>query len=147
MTKPRVKSTNAEFLSRVTAVYRLLINGTSRRDILDYAESQQWGVTSSMVDKYISAARSEIAAVTQEERDAALGLAYRRLDKLYLRSYTDGDYKTCLAIQKEMNELFGLKVIKQEISGNVGIMFVDNVPKDATKPDSTVETVDVEEIY
>ena len=46
-----------------------------------------------------------------------------------------------------MNELFGLKVIKQEISGNMGIMFVDNVPKDATKPDSTAENLDAEEIY
>ena len=36
---------------------------------------------------------------------------------------------------------------KQEITGLMGIQFVDNVPKDATKPNSTAENLDVEEIY
>jgi hypothetical protein len=35
---------------------------------------------------------------------------------------------------------------KQEVTGLMGIQFIDNVPKDATKPDSTAENVD-EEIY
>lgn len=147
MTKPRVKSTNAEYLSRVTAVYRLLINGTSRRDIIDYAEGQQWGVTSSMVDKYITAARSEIATVTQEERDAALGLAYRRLDKLYLKSYTDGDYKTCLAIQKEINEVSGLKTTKLDVDRVVSIQFVDDVPNEDDDDCGGNNLDEVEETY
>ena len=36
---------------------------------------------------------------------------------------------------------------KQEITGLMGIQFVDNVPKDATKPDNTADNVDAEEIY
>ena len=36
---------------------------------------------------------------------------------------------------------------KQEITGLMGVQFIDNVPKDATKPDSTADNVDAEEIY
>lgn len=142
------KCTSAEKAARIATIYRLLLSGMRRREILQYVtEKTDWGLETSAIDKYIREATQEIKEVTAEEIDTARGMAYKRLDTLYYKSLLINDYKTALAVQKEMNELFGLKVIKQEISGNMGIMFVDNVPKDATKPDSTAETVDVEEIY
>ena len=142
------KCTSAEKSVRIATIYRLLLSGMRRREILQYvAEKTDWGLETSAIDKYMREATQEIKEVTAEEIETARGMAYKRLDTLYYKSLLINDFKTALAVQKEMNELFGLKVIKQEISGNVGIMFVDNVPKDATKPDSTAETVDVEEIY
>ena len=141
------KSTKAEYEARIAAVYRLLIQGSRRRDIMQYVENAGWGVSESMVDKYIAAATAEISEVTELEKKAALGMAYKRLDMLFSLCHTEKDFKTCLAVQRELNELGGLKIEKHEVTGNMGIMFVDNVPKDATKPDSKADNLDVEEIY
>jgi len=141
------KSTNAEYEARIAAIYRLLIQGSRRRDIMQYVEDVGWGVSESMVDKYIAAATAEISEVTELEKKAALGMAYKRLDMLFSLCHTEKDFKTCLAVQRELNELGGLKVIKQEISGNMGVQFVDDVPKDATKPDHTADNIDVDEGY
>ena len=142
------KCTSAEKAARIATIYRLLLSGMRRREILQYvAEKTDWGLETSAIDKYMREATQEIKEVTAEEIETARGMAYKRLDTLYYKSLLINDYKTALAVQKEMNELFGLKVIKQEITGNMGIQFIDNVPKDATKPDSTAENVDVEEIY
>ena len=141
------KSTNAEYEARIAAVYRLLLQGSRRRDILQYTENVGWGVSESMVDKYIAAATAEIAEVTEREKQTALGMAYKRLDMLFSEAHRDKDFKTCLAVQRELNELGGLKIIKQEISGSMGIMFVNNVPEDATEPDYTTDIVDADEEY
>ena len=114
---------------------------------MQYVEDVGWGVSESMVDKYIAAATAEISEVTELEKKAALGMAYKRLDMLFSLCHTEKDFKTCLAVQRELNELGGLKVIKQEISGNMGVQFVDDVPKDATKPDHTADNIDVDEGY
>lgn len=143
------KCTSAEKAARIATIYRLLLSGMRRREILQYvAEKTDWGLETSSIDKYIREATQEIKEVTAEEIETARGMAYKRLDTLYYKSLLINDYKTALAVQKEMNELFGLKVIKQEISGNMGVMFIDDVPKDATKPNSMADNLDeVEEIY
>jgi hypothetical protein len=119
-----------------------------RREVLQYVtEKTDWGIETSAIDKYIAEATKEIKEVTAEEIETARGMAYKRLDTLYYKSLLINDYKTALAVQKEMNELFGLKIIKQEISGNMGVQFVDDVPKDAAKPDHTADDIDVDEGY
>ena len=133
--------------SRIAAVYRLLLEGARRRDIMQYNKDVGWNVCESMVDRYIALATAEIAEVTELEKQTALGMAYKRLDMLFSEAHRDKDFKTCLAVQRELNELGGLKIIKQEISGNMGIQFVNNVPEDATKPDHTADTLDADEEY
>ena len=142
------KCTSAEKAVRIATIYRLLLSGMRRREVLQYVtEKTDWGLETSAIDKYIAEATKEIKEVTAEEIETARGMAYKRLDTLYYKSLLINDYKTALAVQKEMNELFGLKVIKQEISGNMGVQFVDDVPKDATKPDHTADNIDVDEGY
>ena len=142
------KSTSAEMDSRIAAVYRLLLEGARRRDIMQYNKDAGWNVCESMVDRYIAIATAEIAEVTELEKQTALGMAYKRLDMLFSEAHRDKDFKTCLAVQRELNELGGLKIEKHEVTGNMGIQFVDDVPKDATKPDSMADNLDeVEEIY
>lgn len=141
------KSTSAEMDARIAAVYRKLLEGARRRDIMQYNKDVGWNVCESMVDRYIALATAEIAEVTELEKQTALGMAYKRLDMLFSEAHRDKDFKTCLAVQRELNELGGLKVIKQEISGNMGIQFVNNVPEDATKPDHTADNIDADEEY
>lgn len=142
------KCTSAEKAVRIATIYRLLLSGMRRREVLQYVtEKTDWGIETSAIDKYIAEATKEIKEVTAEEIETARGMAYKRLDTLYYKSLLINDYKTALAVQKEMNELFGLKIIKQEISGNMGVQFVNNVPEDATKPDHTADTLDADEEY
>lgn len=125
------KCTSAEKAVRIATIYRLLLSGMRRREVLQYVtEKTDWGIETSAIDKYIAEATKEIKEVTAEEIETARGMAYKRLDTLYYKSLLINDYKTALAVQKEMNELFGLKIIKQEISGNMSIQFIDDVPND-----------------
>jgi hypothetical protein len=125
------KCTSAEKAVRIATIYRLLLSGMRRREVLQYVrEKTDWGIETSAIDKYIAEATKEIKEVTAEEIETARGMAYKRLDMLYFKSLLINDYKTALAVQKEMNELFGLKIIKQEISGNMSIQFIDDVPND-----------------
>ena len=50
------KSTHAEISLRVNRVARMLANGAVRSEIIQYGE-KEWGVTMSMVDRYIKKAR------------------------------------------------------------------------------------------
>ena len=125
------KCTSAEKAVRIATIYRLLLSGMRRREVLQYVtEKTDWGLQTSAIDKYIAEATKEIKEVTAEEIETARGMAYKRLDMLYFKSLLINDYKTALAVQKEMNELFGLKIIKQEISGNMEVQFIDDVPND-----------------
>lgn len=103
-------STNrAQKKERVHEIYRLLLTGASRRSILKYAKIKGWGVGDRTVDGYIKEAMDELTTTLGIDREKKAALAQNRLDDLYNRSYSINDYKTCLAVLKESNELNGLK--------------------------------------
>ena len=121
------KSTHAETQSRVATIYRLLLNGLRRREIIQYvSENTDWGVSERSVDNYIKQATAEISEINKSEKIAAYGMARRRLDDLYFKSMKINDYKTCLQIQKELNVLEGMKTVKTEFTGNVQFQPVPN---------------------
>ena len=129
--KTRAKSNMVEMRARVATVYRLLLSGMRRREIIQYVrEKTDWGVTDRAVDNYIKHATAEIAEVTEEEKKTALGMAYKRLDTLYYKSLLVNDYKTALAVQKEISDLNGLHTIQHEISGSVGVTIIDDIGRD-----------------
>lgn len=110
---PRRKATDAEYEQRVTAVYGLILNGASRPDILAYAaketdKKQAWSVDDRQVDNYIRDARKLLKAHARVDRDYQLGQARERLNLLFARAMSIMDYKTALAVQKEINALEGL---------------------------------------
>ena len=116
------KSTHVETQTRIATIYRLLLNGLRRREIIQYvSETTDWGVSERSVDNYIKQAAAEISEIHKTEKIAAYSMSRRRLDDLYFKSMEIADYKTCLQIQKESNDLEGLKSpTKTEISGNAG---------------------------
>jgi len=120
MAKHRTET--VEFNSRISVVYRLLLNGLRRREIIQYAsEKTDWNVSDRSIDEYIRRAREEIAEMNEEERKGAYGMARKRLDDLYFKSMKINDYKTCLSVQKEINLLEGLAAAaKVEVTGKDG---------------------------
>ncbi|MDD3095407.1 MAG: hypothetical protein PHD63_04110 [Candidatus Marinimicrobia bacterium] len=132
--KKYAKSNMVQMRARVATVYRLLLSGMRRREIIQYvAEKTDWGVSTRTIENYIHKATAEIKEVTDEEIEAARGMAYKRLDTLYYKSLLINDYKTALAVQKEMNDLFGLKTTKIEHSGDLGVTIIDDVRDPETK--------------
>lgn len=103
-------STNqAQKKERIHEIYRLLLTGTNRRSIIRYAKIKEWNVSERTIDGYIKEAMEELTTTLNIDREKKAALAQHRLDDLYNRSYTINDFKTCLAVLKESNELNGLK--------------------------------------
>ena len=134
----QTKATNAQIIERVEKVYELLVAGARRAKILQYvAEKTDWDVNERMVDDYISRATELIEQDSAKDRPKVLSHALARLDHMYFKSMNVMDFKTALAVQKEINALFGLHApIKQEVTGADGEALTVNVvyskPKNAS---------------
>jgi hypothetical protein len=112
------RSTQLVMQTRVNELIKLFIQGiTKRSDIIAHATKSKWGVEDVTIDKvYIPKARAEFAEISKYEAKFELGLSLTRLNDLYNKSLAEGDFKTALAVQKEINDLVGIKAAaKQEI--------------------------------
>lgn len=108
MVKKRMpKSTQAEVLQRVAAVFTMIIEGASRPEILQYA-SEKWGVSKRQADIYISEAKKDLGEKTEIDKDQELTVARERLNCLWQKTLTKGDLNTALQVQREINKLYGL---------------------------------------
>ncbi len=104
------KSTAAEIEQRVTKVYELLVNGATRRQIIQYANSEKvaWNVSDRTLDTYIADARTLIEAEAATHRAYEFGKALTRVDDIYARSAKVQDYQRALAANDQRNKLLGL---------------------------------------
>jgi hypothetical protein len=112
------KSTNLEVQTRVNQLVSLMVRGiTKRSDILEYVKKWKWTVETVTVDNvYIKRAREEFAEISKYEAKFELGLSLTRLNDLYYQALDQQDFKTALAVQKEINDLVGIKAAaKQEV--------------------------------
>lgn len=109
------KSTKAEITKRVNQVYNLLLMGFSRAEILEYGQKVDpkkhktaWNVADNTIDTYISKANEIFKLQSAIHRDEQFGLAISRLIYLWQKNVSIQDYKTALAVQREINLLLGL---------------------------------------
>ena len=72
------RSTKTEYEFRVAATYKLLAEGNSRGQILQFV-SDKWGVTERTGDAYIAAARKKLLSDCEMERPAWIAEALQRL--------------------------------------------------------------------
>lgn len=108
------KPTKAEHEQRLSQIHALLVNNLSRKDICRYvSEKTTWGLTERSIDRYIAEATKMIQASAAFSRDLELGKAIARINDLYSRAHRVQDYKTCLAVQRELSELLGLYAPKR----------------------------------
>lgn len=120
------KSNTAELEERISKVFYLLIAGATKQQINKYVEEKTtWGVTDRQVRNYISEANKRIIKASKTRQKRELGKALLRLDQLYFLSLNLQNLQNALAVQKEINELIGLKIYRQEISGKDGTPLID----------------------
>lgn len=120
----------AEVESRVTTIFGLMLNGASRKEIIQYS-TEKWDITDRQTDSYIKRARELYEEEMQSTREQHIGLAYARLNGLYMKTTKVQDYRSALAVQREINILLGLHApTKQEVTGANGSELVIKVVYD-----------------
>jgi len=102
------RSSKAVFEARVNDVFGLLVNGASKQDLILFASQNGWHVSERQIANYVKAATERIKAAAALDRETELGRAVARLHDLYSSALNISDYKTALAVQKEMHALLGL---------------------------------------
>ena len=84
----------------------------------------------------------EIKQVLDESRESVIDVAEGALQRAVLNGEGWAIAFTLKTIGKRRGYV---EKTEQEITGLMGIQFIDDVPKDATKPNSTAENLDEEE--
>lgn len=130
----RNKATNAEAILRVSQIESLLIGGASFSEIVLFC-SDEYGIGERQTANYIKKARQNIEETTEISRQYELTRGMRRLDNLYKRSLKVQDFKTALAIQKEIHALHGLYQPKK-IEATITQSWHDLMAIDETDMDS-----------
>lgn len=118
----KTKSSEAEVAQRVQAVITIRLEGALIWDVRNYAEAQGWGVSDSMLFKYIARADLLIAEAIKEDRETLIRKHIAKRRFLYGRAVTSGEYNTALAILKDEADLIGLYAPKKlEHSGEITV--------------------------
>lgn len=115
--KPRQRPTVAEHEARVNDIAELITQGMRPREIVQTIAKRvkkgrrPWNeeVSERTLYDYMSRANKAFATSTVLKRDELIGIAYDRLTLIWQKTLKARQYKTALAIQKEINETFGVK--------------------------------------
>ena len=128
------RGTQIEKEERVTAVYRLVIHGATREEILRHG-SETWKVSTRQVEDYLAAAKVRFKALANYVREEELGKTRDRLEFLYGRNVKAQDFKAAHAVLSDAAKLLGLyapTTTKSEVTGaNGGPIQVERVMPDA----------------
>jgi hypothetical protein len=119
------KSSENIVLNRVGEVATMLINGSSREDIVQYS-SEKWHIGERQTDKYIQKAKESIRSSVKQDIRYDYAKAIKRYEYLYKMVIEKKDYKTALSINKELTNLQGLLI--QPIENNLAVQFINNIP-------------------
>jgi len=101
------KSTKAAKEFRVNTVYKLLIDGKSRGDIVQFC-SDEWNVSIRQGDTYIAEAREKIEADCTISRQEFLAEAIVGLRSIRQQAERRGQYQVAVNTVRLMTELVGL---------------------------------------
>lgn len=102
------KSQSVIVAQRVEDVLRLRIDGAMFADIRDFAVQSQWGVSDSMLKKYIQKADDLLKERTEKSRGKATRMHVARREGVFARALSAGDLRTALAALDSTAKLQGL---------------------------------------
>ena len=107
MGKQKAKATLPEKELRTSTVYTMLLNGSTRLNILQYAASE-WGIETRQADTYIAEAHAIIAQEAEYIRPREIGRAAARMHQVFGQAVADHDWSGAIAAQREISKLFSL---------------------------------------
>lgn len=114
------KSTREEINKRIDVVSEMFLQGYSIKEIFVYSTKEKWDITERQVYNYVSKCfkKWEKFSFKNAEQNYLKHIKIR--ERLYNKSYKLNDFKTCLAIMKDIAELQKLYTLSIEHSGNIG---------------------------
>lgn len=122
--KAKFKVTKADKIlieERINTVIKLKMMGLSHQDTCRYA-SEKWNISDRQTERYLEKATTYLHQCAKIDRDEEIGKAIARYNDLYGKSMGIQDYRECRAVQKAINELWGLEAPdRHEIAGKFSI--------------------------
>lgn len=101
------RATKVEKQKRIYDVKKMLLASSTRADICEFMLKKH-GVAKWTTDRYIAEANKQFSDSSIFSTDRELGLNIEQLKDLYHKSMRIDDYKSALAIRKELTKLLGL---------------------------------------
>ena len=123
------KSDNLTIANRIDQIYKEMLDGKVKRDILRYAS--KWKLSERQIENYIDKANTMLIEDSKTVREAEIARAVSRFNRLYDKAFKEQDYKLCKDIQKDLNALLGLEAEKKIDLTSKGEKFSINIITDA----------------
>ena len=103
-----VKSTDIELRNRLLIVYKMVIEGYSKANIVRYG-SEKWKIGERQIEDYLFKVKDKIKETySNPYKESILNTHLAQLDDLYRKSYEFEDFKECRAILESRGKLLGL---------------------------------------
>jgi len=106
----------------------MIITGSNRTDILQYS-AKNYGLEVRATDDLIAKARELQVSNVKDRQESMLSECVSRYDDLYKEARSKDDIKSCIAITKEVSELFHLKEDSSSKPASVTITFSNGEEK------------------
>jgi hypothetical protein len=133
---------DAELQKRVARVGNLLLDGLTRRQIVGIC-GEEHKVSSGTVDRYIAQANQNLAAAHDTDLKAELAKSIDKLTRYQQSSLVNGDMRTVVDIEKQLNKLHGLDRQQVEVKHSADdplIMLMTSIRERGKRVDETPET-------
>ena len=101
------RSTKVETEHRINAVYKLLAEGHSRAQVIQFC-SEKWGVTDRQGDTYMARAREKLLEDCEMERPAWIAEALQRLRTYEQAAYKQKQNQTAINSVQAQAKLIGI---------------------------------------
>ena len=109
------KATKAEIERRVTTLFKLMLKGYGRADMLQYVSENDaknpetaWNISERQLENYIARANERFKEYSESQRSGMLDKAVMRLEYVYMQCIKVQDYSKAIAALRELNLLLGL---------------------------------------
>lgn len=107
------RATKVDKKARVYQIVSLILQGRDYASILDVARTEDWGVSSSQIYKYIAEANEEIKKYPEEGPKYFWYKNYAMGERLFNKSLEAGEGKIALEALMELNRMSGFSLGKE----------------------------------
>jgi hypothetical protein len=132
---------DSELQTRVARVANLLLDGLTRRQIVGIC-GEEFKVSSGTVDRYIAQANAQIAEAHEGDIKAELAKSIDKLTRYQQSCIMNGDMKTAVDIEKQLNKLHGLDRQQVEVKHTADdplVMLMTSIRERGKRVDETPE--------
>jgi hypothetical protein len=116
------KSTKVEIENREYLVYRMLLSGMTRMEIMQNDAVKAWGLEERQIDNYIAAAKEQIAAIAIPKREEFMKDAIAKLDDLYRLNIANELTNECRLCISTKNKILGFENTTLTHAGSIELV-------------------------